>query len=149
MEVIEYFSAENPEYWLAQIQKSDWVAGKFLHRLLTENSFHDYASPNARVLLLTDGDSLISFCILTDQDDIETTELKPWVGFVYTFPKYRGNRYAGRLIDHAACLAKQEGHDKIYLSTDQPGIYENYGFGFLAVMKDRRGGDSSVYVRNL
>ena len=39
-------------------------------------------------------------------------------------------------------LAKQDGFDSIYVSTDQKGIYERYGFSFLDVMQDRRGGDS-------
>ena len=37
MRVIEYFSCDRPEYWLCQIGKSDWRAGKYLYELLREN----------------------------------------------------------------------------------------------------------------
>ncbi len=36
MQVIEYFSCDRPEYWLRQIEKSDWEAGRFLHELLSQ-----------------------------------------------------------------------------------------------------------------
>ena len=148
MEVIEYFAARNQEYWLSQIKESDWVAGQFLYGLLKDNQFHDYTDKNAKILMLVDKNNLVSFCTLSDQDDIESPQLMPWIGFVYTFPKYRGNRYAGRLINYAADLAKKDGHSEIYVSTDQEGIYEKYMFEFAEVMKDRRGGESRVYIRH-
>ena len=149
MRVIEYFATDNQEYWLSRIRESDWVAGQFLYGLLKDNKFHAYTDENARVLMLVDGISLISFCTLSDKDDIEPTDLMPWIGFVYTFPQYRGNRYVGKLIDYAADLAEKDGFSKIYVSTDQEGIYEKYKFEYIEVMKDKRGGDSRVYVRRI
>ena len=149
MRVIEYFAADNQEHWLSQVRKSDWVAGQFLYGLLKDNRYHAYAGDNARVLLLVDENELISFCTLSDKDDIEPTDLMPWVGFVYTFPQHRGNRYAGRLFDYAATLSKRDGFDSLHVSTDQEGIYEKYQFRFIGIMKDKRGGDSSVYIRHI
>ena len=51
-----------------------------------------------KVLLLTEDSKLISFCTYAGKDDIQPTELSPWVGFVYTFPEYRGHRYVGLLM---------------------------------------------------
>lgn len=99
--------------------------------------------------MLVDGNSLISFCTLSDKDDIDSTDLMPWIGFVYTFPQYRGNRYVGELINYAADLAEKDGYSKIYVSTDQEGIYEKYKFEYIEVMKDKRGGESRVYARHL
>ena len=99
--------------------------------------------------MLVDGNGLISFCTLSDKDDIDSTDLMPWIGFVYTFPQYRGNRYVGELINYAADLAEKDGYSKIYVSTDQEGIYEKYKFEYIEVMKDKRGGESRVYVRHL
>ena len=53
----------------------------------------------------------------------------------------------GKLINYAADLAEKDGFSKIYVSTDQEGIYEKYRFEYLEVMKDKRGGVSRVYVR--
>ena len=149
MRVIEYFLADNQEYWLSKIKESDWAAGQFLYELLKNHDLQQYSGENVKVLLLVDEDRLISFCTMSDKDDIESTDFKPWIRFVYTFPQYRGNRYVGMLMDYAGDLAKSNGFRNLYISTDQEGIYEKYGFVFMEIMKDRRGGDSSVYVRQL
>ena len=125
------------------------MAGRFLHDLLKNIGLQAYSGEHTRVLLLTQGDKLVSFCTLSDWDDIEPTELTPWIGFVYTFPEYRGNRHVGRLIDYAARFAKNDGFRKLYVCTDQEGIYENFGFHYLDTRKDRRGGETMVYVRVL
>ena len=52
----------------------------------------------------------------------------PWVGFVYTFPAFRGKRHMGQLLDHAAVLARLEGKEAIYISTGETGLYEKYGY---------------------
>lgn len=149
MKIIEYYSSNNQEYWLSKIKCSDWSAGKFLYELLKQDKLKELVGNNVKVLLLTDELELISFCTLSDIDDIETTELMPWIGFVYTFPLYRGHRYMGKLINYALDLAKSNGYSNVYISTDQEGIYEKYGFNFLKIMKDRHDEDSRVYVKAL
>ena len=149
MRVIEYFQVEDRAAWLEKIRESDWSAGQYLYMLLKNDQLCQYAGDKARVLLLTQGENLISFCTLSEWDDIPETELMPWIGFVYTFPKFRGKRYMGRLLCHARSLAKADGFSRLYISTDQPGIYEKYGFHFLEIMKDRRGGASMVYACDL
>jgi GNAT superfamily N-acetyltransferase len=149
VKVIEYFSAEHKEYWLSKIKASDWDAGQYLHRLLKEQMLGELVGPRAEVLLLVDGQELISFCTLADKDDIQPTELGPWVGWMYTFPTHRGHRYAGQLLRHAEELAKADGADTVYISTNHVGLYETYGYEFLRIMKDIDGQDSRVYVKYL
>lgn len=149
LKVIDYYASEDREHWLAKIAESDWVAGRFLHELLKNSGLQAYSGENTRVLLLTEGEELVSFCTLSDWDDIHPTELTPWVGFVYTFPQHRGKRCVGRLMDRAAGLAKKDGFSGLYVCTDQAGIYEKYGFEFKETMTDRRGGEAMVYVRSL
>lgn len=98
MQIIEYFHSDQQEYWLCQIKKSDWIAGQYLYQLLNENKLQEAVGENARVLMLTEGEKLISFCTYSEKDDIQPTELTPWIGFVYTFPEYRGHRYVGKLF---------------------------------------------------
>ena len=149
MKVIEYFETDNQEYWLSKIKECDWSAGKFLFELIKKNEVIKLLGQNTKLLLLTNDLELISFCTLSDIDDIETAELTPWIGFVYTFPKYRGNRYIGKLLSYAIESAKSNGFTNVYISTDQEGIYEKYGFTFLKIMKDRRAEDSRVYTKVL
>ena len=148
MDIQIYEDAANREQWLEQLKNCDWKAGAFLYSLLKENRFHGRYGKKAKVLLLTDGTKLASFCTYAEQDDIREPSLTPWVGFVYTFPAFRGNRYMGQLLDHAEVLARGEGHRCIYISTGETGLYEKYGYSFWKTMKDVNGEDSRVYRLN-
>ncbi len=99
--------------------------------------------------MLADGEQLVSFCTYAEQDDIREPSLTPWVGFVYTFPAFRGHRYMGQLLDYAEALARGEGHRYIYISTGETGLYEKYGYSFWKTMKDVNGEDSRVYRKKL
>lgn len=149
MNIIEYFSTDNKEYWLSKIKESDWGAGQFLYELLKKQKLKEYVGENTKVLMLVDGENLISFCTFAEKDDIQPTELTPWIGWVYTFPHYRGQRYVGKLLSYAEALAKTDGIHSIYISTNHNGLYEKYGYEFFKMMKDMHGEDSRVYVRYL
>ena len=131
--------------WLNEIQKSDWGAGQYLYELLRDHRLKELCGESTKVLLLADGEQLVSFCTYAEQDDIRESSLTPWVGFVYTFPAFRGNRYMGKLLDYAEVLARGEGHRCIYISTGETGLYEKYGYSFWKTMKDVNGEDSRVY----
>lgn len=149
MQVIDYDSCGRQAYWLEQIQKSDWGAGQFLYRLLRENRFGDAVGEGSRVLLLVDGDALVSFCTYAEKDDIQPTGLTPWVGFVYTFPQYRGHRYVGKLFEKIGQLARAEQATDVYISTNHTGLYEKYGCEFYQMMTDMHGEPSRVYKKHI
>ena len=118
MKVINFFDTDNKEHWIGEIERSDWRAGAFLGRLLRSGEFFDAVGEDSRVLLLTEGDELISYCTFAEKDDIQPTDLTPWVGFVYTFPEHRGHRYAGLLFNEVVRLAKDRSVGEVYLSTN-------------------------------
>lgn len=149
MKVEKFFENERKEFWLEQIKKCDWGAGTFLYRLLSEGSFHEAVGEKSEVLLLTEGDTLISFCTYAEKDDIQPTTLTPWVGFVYTFPQYRGNRYVGALFEEIEKIAKKDKIEKIYISTNHVGLYEKYGCEYYDTLKDMDGEPSRVYVKHV
>lgn len=149
MQVIEYFACERQEYWLSQIQKCDWGAGVFLHELLSENKFKEVVGESSRVLLLTKGEELISFCTYAEKDDIQPTELTPWIGFVYTFPQYRGHRCLGKLFAEIEKLARAEKVREVFISTNHIGLYEKYGCEFYQMMNDIGGEPSRVYKKRI
>lgn len=149
MEIIGYYSSENKEHWLSEIKKSQWSAGQFLHKLLSDDTFKDTVGESSDVLMLTEGDELISFCTLAEKDDIQPTELTPWIGFVYTFPQYRGHRYSEKLLSYAEEKAKEKFFDKIHISTNHIGLYEKFGYELYGIMKDIGGEDSRVYIKEL
>ena len=122
--ILEYFTCENKEHWLREIQKSDWGAGQYLYSLLKENKLKALVGATTLVLMLADGDKLVSFCTLAPLDDVQPTSYTPWVGFVYTFPEYRGQHCAGRLLDCAESIAAIMERKYTYISTNHIGLYE-------------------------
>lgn len=99
--------------------------------------------------MLVDGEELVSFCTYAEKDDIPSTTLTPWIGFVYTFPQYRGHCCMGMLLDEIEKQAKNENVPAIYISTNHIGLYEKYGYSFYQMMKDMEGEPSRVYRKEL
>ncbi len=149
MQIIYYYNSDRREHWLSQMKKSDWSAGQYLYELLNENRFKSVLGENSRVLMLTDGDKLVSFCTYAEKDDIQPTKIKPWIGFVYTFPEYRGNGFIGKLFEEIEKLAKSENVSNIFISTNHIGLYEKYGFEFYKMMDDIYGEPSRVYRKHI
>lgn len=149
MKVVNYFEVEDKEFWKKEIQKSDWGAGKYLYRLLENDKVQELFGESTKVFMLIEQKTLISFCTLAEQDEIREPSLTPWIGFVYTFPEFRGNGYIGKLLDYAKSVAKEQGEAQIYISTNHIGLYEKYGYSFYNIMKDDQNVDSRVYKLDL
>ena len=143
-QIIDYFESDRQQYWLKKIGDSDWSAGKYLHELIRDNRLRKLCGETTKVLLLTEGDELVSFCTYAMQDDVPEPSLSPWVGFVYTFPAYRGKRRMGELLQRVSDLAKADGYEYLLVSTCENGLYEKYGFSFWKMMKDRNGDECRV-----
>ena len=124
-------------------------AGQYLAYLLKENKLFELVGEKSRVLMLVDGENLISFCTLAEMDDVQPTDLTPWIGWIYTFPKHRGKRMAGNLLEYAENLAKQDGATHTHISTNHIGLYEKYGYEFFTVAKDVEGNDTRIYRKKL
>lgn len=149
MKVIEYFSADNKQHWLDEMRRSDWGGGQYLCALLEENKLKSLVGETALVPLLVDGERLAAFCTLAPLDDVQPTELSPWIGFVYTFPAYRGRRLAGVLLDWAESVATIMGKEYVHISTNHVGLYEKYGYDFFRMDKDVEGELTRVYRKAL
>lgn len=149
MNIISYFDCENKEYWAKEIRKSDWTAAPLLFTFLDKETFVKNRGEGGKILLLVDGEHLLSFCIYAPRDNIIKTALTPWMGFVYTFPQYRGHHYAGELLKEVNRLAKEEGHKYVYISTRHIGLYEKYGCEYLKTIHDVDDKDHRVYVHTV
>ena len=149
MKIIEFFESKNKEYWFSQIAQSDWGAGQYLSYLLKDGKLFELVGANSRVLMLVEGEELISFCTLTQMDDVQPTNLTPWIGWVYTFPTHRGKHLSGELLKHAEALAKKDGATYTHISTNHIGLYEKYGYEFFITAKDIEGEDTRVYRKSL
>lgn len=155
MRIIEYFeqTKELQKYLREQIVRGDWRAAKYLYEMLEAGMLKERYGEGTRLLLLVEDDNLLAFCTLAERDEIVEEETEPdmklWIGFVYTFPEHRGNRYSEKLIDHACELAKKDGYESVYISSNEVGLYEKYGFVFLKRMHTLWGEETQVFVKEL
>ena len=149
MKIIEYYNSQNKKHWKNEINKGNWSAAKLLFSLLDQEKLKEFCGNSSEVYLLTDNEKLVSFAVLAEQDEINVPELSPWIGFVYTFSEYRGKHNAGKLINHICNILKSDGTENVYVSTEETGLYEKYGFTFLKLMTNREGKPTRVYSKLL
>ena len=89
MKVINFFDTDNKEHWIGEIERSDWRAGAFLGRLLRSGEFFDAVGEDSRVLLLPEGEELISYCTFAEKDDMGSSggnvarAVRVWVDVVH------------------------------------------------------------------
>lgn len=151
MEILEFYalSPADQAYFTEAIGKGDWAAARYLADRLRRGTLKALVGESAEVLMLTEGRELLAFCTLSDNDEIDAPELTPWIGFVFTFPAHRGHRYSGRLIEYALRKARLAGATDVYLSSDESGLYEKYGFAPYRRMMTVWGHESQVFRRSL
>ena len=134
---------------LAQMEKCDWDAGQYLCDVIREDSLEEQFGEDPVVLLLFEEDKLASFCTYVEFDEIESEDMKPWIGFVYTFPAFRGKRFSGALVEYAVGLARKDGYKKIYVSSEEIGLYEKYGFSRIGEARSVHDYDTGIFVREI
>lgn len=147
--IFAYSACEEKEKWRTAIRNQEWSAAGFLFTLLSENRFCETLGKTAELYIMADGDKLVSFATLAPKDEIEDDSLKPWIGFVYTVPEYRGRRLSGELISVLCDKARAQGCERVYVSTDHIGLYEKYGFAYMEKRRTIWDEDSRIYYRNL
>ena len=111
--ILEYFTCENKEHWLREIQKSDWGAGQYLYSLLKENKLKALVGATTLVLMLADGDKLVSFCTLAPLDDVQPTSYTPWVGFVYFRRLYENGSRCLTALSIFECISSKYNNFKM------------------------------------
>ena len=150
MKIVEYFTDNRKEHWKTRIAKADWGAADFLLKRLNDNNMlSECIGEDAKLFLLTDEDRLAAFCTLSRKDCIIDESRFPWIGFVYTFPEYRGNRCSEKLISYAEKQAAENGNSKVYICTDHIGLYEKFGYTYWESRIDCWGELSRIYYKDL
>ncbi len=149
MQIVSYFESDIKNQLVEKIEACDWSAAKFLVELLREDRFFEMLGGEGELFVMLDGDNLVSFLTLTKQDVVRDESMYPWVGFVFTVPEYRGNRYSEKLMNHAEKVAVEKGYDKVYVATDHFGLYEKYGYDYLENRIGYWGDDNRVLCKML
>ena len=147
MRIVEYFEsdASTRQMLHLELRRCDWSAGRFLVRLLEEETFAKTLGDEGKLFFLLDGNSVVSFLTLTPKDCIVAPDMAPWIGFVFTFPECRGQHHIGTLLEHARKSAAQNGAAFVFLATNHVGLYEKYGFSYWGSRNDIHGEMSRIY----
>ena len=148
MKIHDLTNINEQKQWIDQIRECDWGAAKFLADLLEQNKFYEMTGDGC-LIIMADSGKIVSFCTLTQKDCVDDDTLFPWIGFVFTVPEYRGNRYSGELVEYACYKAKEQGFENVYIATDHIGLYEKYGFTYIESRVDIYNDISRIYCRNL
>lgn len=88
-EILDYFEDDYKEYWREQMLRTDWEGAGELVKLLEDEKFFEELGEGARLLMLTDGESLISYAAWDGKGDVK---------YLHTTASYRGNGCAGKLL---------------------------------------------------
>ena len=148
MKILDSKDSQEQKKWIEKIRECDWGAAKFLAELLEQDKFYEMTGDGS-LIIMTDEENIVSFCTLTKKDCIDDDALFPWIGFVFTAPEYRGNRYSGELVKYACDKAKEQGFENVYIATDHTGLYEKYGFTYIESRVDISNDMSRIYCRKL
>lgn len=133
---------------IAEIEAQPWGAAHFLADLM-KNTLTPTLGAWAEVHCLVDGDKLVCFATLSEQDCIADKTLSPWMGFLYTVPTYRKMGYARQLVDRICRSALEKGCNMVYVATDLVGFYEKLGFEYSETRTDVWNEPSRIYCKNL
>lgn len=106
-------------------ERCSWRAGKVLAERMRSGSFKDFE----RVFAVFTDEAPAGFCTFTVNDALdEKYGLSPFIGFVFVGEEHRGNRLSEKMIRAALRYADSIGFKKVYISSDEKGLYEKYGF---------------------
>ena len=115
-------------YWKKTIRFAktcSWGAGPYLVNEMRKEAFQDWE----RVFAAVNDGEIVGFCTFTKSDELpEAYGYSPFIGFVFVGEKHRGNRLSERMIEAVVEYAGQIGFGKVYLMSDEKGLYEKYGF---------------------
>ncbi len=148
MKILDLKNIDEQKQWIDRIRECDWGAARYLAELLEKNTFQKLTGGGS-LIIMTDEEKIVSFCTLTRKDCIDDDALFPWIGFVFTAPECRGNRYSGKLVEYACNKAEEQGFKNVYIATDHMGLYEKYGFTYMESRTDIYNEESRVYCKNL
>ncbi|UQG55360.1 MULTISPECIES: GNAT family N-acetyltransferase [unclassified Marinobacter] len=70
-----------------------------------------------------DGDTLVGGICLAPHDIPDRPQYSPWISRIYVTHDQRGKAIGKALIDHAKEALRQQGHEALYLITEDKGSY--------------------------
>ncbi|MFJ5770560.1 GNAT family N-acetyltransferase [Psychrobacillus sp. NPDC093180] len=110
---------------------------------------HSGKAPNSlpRFYVAIENDAIIGTYALLRNDINSRQDLFPWLACLYVDPAFRGNSIGEQLLEHGLQVTARLGHEKLYLSSDLEGYYEQYGWTNSTKTYGPFGGSIKVYEK--
>ena len=79
-------------------------------------------------------------------DDLPGSPYFPWLGTLFVNPEHRKKQVGERLVEHVKQFAKAQGHEYLYLRTEQASeYYKRLGWELVETTKDNFNLDTQVF----
>ena len=138
---------ENPEYKEIAMKYFPCKWPEVAPEIYEDCIVHAVGSDNVlpQWYLLEKEGIIIGCAGLITNDFISRMGLYPWLCALYIEEAYRGNAYAGLLMEKAKEDTRKAGFSHLYLSTEHVGYYEKYGFLYIGQGYHPWGKNSRIY----
>lgn len=103
------------------------------------------SAPLPQWYLLRLKESTIGCSGLITNDFISRGDLYPWICALYVDEKHRGQAYGSLLLQKSKEDCARFGFANVYLATEHTGLYEKYGFRYVAQGYHPWGDESRIY----
>ncbi|MBE5778207.1 MAG: GNAT family N-acetyltransferase [Clostridiales bacterium] len=125
-------------------ENCSWIAGKHLAQMMRENRFSDWET----VFFAMEGERFAGYCTLLKEDYYPENRYSPWISSVFVEESFRGRQLSGTLIAAAEKYAKFLGFAQVYIPTDQPELYQRFGYEVIDSLVNY-GGDTDQILTKL
>ena len=119
---------ENEPYWdklMAFSSKCSWNPGKNLATRMENGDF----TGDEQIFAAIENDEIAGFCVFEENGYIPPEyNYHPFINLVFVDEAFRGKRVSEKLIEKALSYGKELGLSKVYLKSENRGLYDKYGF---------------------
>ena len=129
-----------------------WRAGKHLAEDMRTGRFTEWERVIAAFAREDGADDIrvAGFCTVTAKDEIGADyEYTPFIGTLYVDEVYRGQRLSERLLKEASTYLGKCGFKRVYLTSDEEGLYEKYGFTKEEKVLTRKGRETQLFSKGV
>ena len=106
-------------------------------------------SERERVIAAFSDGCPVGFCTLTAKDEMpDSCVFTPFIGFVFVGELYRGQRISQQMIDAAVAYAGTLGYDAVYVTSNEQGLYEKYGFVRIGTVETVRKEQTQLFKKS-
>lgn len=143
-----YFVSVNSSEWATlanTIRTISWTAGESLYQKMNTSAFTEWEG-------LTVGKihgELVGFCTVVKQDSLQIKQYTPFIGYVFVFEDYRGQRLSQKLLTFSENYLKKIGFGQVYLVSDEKGLYEKFGYEKIGLEKTMHGNQETIFQKKL